>query len=224
MAQAKDIPNLAEEVVNHLKQSEAAATTWINSLGNPNEVCEIYNKAVRDLYWLEKSAHSLVIIGRLGIDFCLQHNLKADAKTIAYNVAANAWPGWGDEGVVIDKNDTEAGYQASQLNLKLAIELNKPADKISAAHWLVSALELATGRYAEALTSINNSIKYAEEANDKTVMAYNMGFKALILLATADAGADKLFSTALNELNAIATDDAKGYVQQLETAKKIFIR
>ncbi len=49
VAQAKDIPNLGEEVRSRLKADPNSAYEWINSLGTPQEVCDIYNKVVREL-------------------------------------------------------------------------------------------------------------------------------------------------------------------------------
>lgn len=237
MASAKDIPNLATEVSAKLNNPEAAFA-WIESLGAPSEVCDIYDQAVRDLYWLDKGAKNLVVVGYRGISFCLKQaassistdpalaeGFKGQAKTIAYNVAANSWPGWGDEGVVISRADMESGLEAAKLNLKLAVELKKGADKVAAAYWLLSALELALGQFPASISSIDQSNSYAAEVKDQTVLAFGEGFKGLILLAAGskDQGV-QLFEAGVGQLQEIGTDDANFYISQLQTAKKVFLK
>lgn len=238
MASANDIPNLAVEVKNRLEVSPQSAFSWIQSLGSPSEVCDVYNKAVKDLYWLEKGSKSLVLIGKSGTSYCLSESkkhenvhsqisdeFKAQAKTIAYNVAVNTWPGWGDEGVVISKSDTEAGLDAALMNLKLAFELKKPADKVAAAYWLLSALQLSLEKYQDSMSSIDLSNSFAMESKDHTVLHYGEGFKGLILLASGNLiDGTRLFESAVDKLKSLGTEDATSYINQLTTAKKIFVK
>ena len=237
MAATKEIPNLAVQVQEKLKMSRDQATSWIESLGTPTEVCDIYNQAVRDLYWLEKGAKSLVIIGQSGISYCLAEAdkneplnqeralaLRAQAKTIAYNLAANTWPGWGDEGVTIATADIKAGLQAAHLNLKLAFDLKKPADKIASAYWLLSALQLATGQFSESLVAISESDVYAQKTSDKLALAYNEGFRGLILQVSGNHDGQQVYDSGISSLKAFSNDEANGLITQLETAKKIFVK
>lgn len=235
LASAKDIPNLATEIKTRLESSPASAFAWMESLGTSSEVCDIYSQAVKDLYWLDKGAKSLVVVGGRGISFCLEQSakssselamaFKAQAKTIAYNVAANSWPGWGDAGVVITPSETAKGLEAARLNLSLAIELNKPADKIAGAFWLLSAMHLALEQHAEALIAIDQSNAYATEAGDQTLIAYGKAFKGLILIASGSADEGSLlFNSGILTLKSIGTEDAHFYASQLEVALKIFVK
>ena len=238
MASAKDIPNLAIEIKIRLEKNPETAFSWIEAQGSPTEVCDIYDKVVRDLYWLDKGAKNLVVVGNRGITFCLEQanqyvktrpeleNLfKSQAKTIAYNVAANSWPGWGDDGVSITTNETQIGLEAAKLNLSLAFELKKSDDKIAAAYWLLSAMQLALAKYMDGLNSIDLSNEYAVKAGDETVLAYNESFKGLILLALGRQNEGVLFfDTGISKLKSIGTDDANSYISQLEVARKIFVQ
>lgn len=238
MALAKDIPNLAAEVKSRVELDPQVAFTWIESQGQPSEVCDIYDKAVRDLYWLDKGAKNLVIVGTRGLSFCLEQaqrhshlsqefvdGFKAQAKTIAYNVAANSWPGWGDDGIVISKAETEVGLEAAKLNLSLAVELKKPADKVAGAYWLLSALELALGKYSESLSSIDRSNIFAQESVDKTVLAYGTAFKGLIYLSAGNASLGQpLLESGISLLKEVGSDDSKYYLSQIEVSKKIFVK
>jgi len=238
LASAKDIPSLATEVKTRLENNPATAFAWIEAQGTPSEVCDIYDQAVRDLYWLDKGAKNLVVVGKRGISFCLeQANLYVNsnteladkflgqAKTVAYNVAANSWPGWGDQGVIISASETEAGLEAAKLNLRLAIELKKPADKVAGAYWLLSALQLALQNFSESHSSIDQSNLYAAEAGDKTILAYGEGFKGLIYLASGNqTEGTSIFESGIVSLRKIGGDDANFYIGQLETSRKIFVK
>lgn len=236
VANAKDIPSFAAEVKTRLEKNNLDAIAWINSLGTPSEVCELYDRAVRELYWLDKGSKNLLIIGRAGFDYCLNvasksvtpdviARFKSQAKTIAFDVAANSWPGWGDEGVVIQSNEVRDGYDFARINLDLAIELKKPNDKVAIAHWLVAAMQLALSQYTEARTSAVNAIEYAHLANDKIFESFMVGFKGLIELASGNKseGAQN-FEDGINKLKAINNENANGYIGQLEVANKIFVK
>lgn len=221
MANASEV---AKEVQRRLEDSPAAAAHWLESQGSAERVCERYDQAVRDLYWLDKGAKNLVKIGPLGIDYCLRAGLKDYAKTIAYNVAANSWPGWGDSGVTIARDEIEAGLSAAEINLSMAIELKKPADKISGAYWLLSALQLALGKFGASVESIEKSLNYAESFNDETLTAFTRGFKGIIELASGDNTGAANFDSAEQKLRSIASQNALGYVDQLKRARSIFVR
>jgi hypothetical protein len=45
--------------------------------------------------------------------------VRESAKTIAFNVGANTWPGWGDEGVEISCDQRKAGLAAAMLSHRL---------------------------------------------------------------------------------------------------------
>lgn len=234
---AKEIPNLAVEVKNRLDVDPQSAFAWIQSLGTPSEVGEIYNQAVRQLYWLEKGARGLARVGNAGISFCLTqaeklenidpkaaNEFKTQAKIIAYNLAANSWPGWGDEGVVIAKSDTEAGFEAALLNLKLALELKKPADKIAVAYWLLSAMQLALGNYPDSLSFLDQSSVYSQ--NNQVGLAFNEGFRGLILLTSGarDEGA-RAFDSGLCKLKKFTgNEEAQSFCSQLVAARRIFVK
>lgn len=47
-------------------------------------------------------------------------------KGLYYDLGANTWPGWGDEGIIISPEEMAIGYQAAQDNLMWADILRKP--------------------------------------------------------------------------------------------------
>jgi hypothetical protein len=68
----------------------------------------------------------MIEVGRRGIKYALDHadcvesddpataaKLMEIAKTISFNVGANSWPGWGDDGVEISSEQRKAGIEAA---------------------------------------------------------------------------------------------------------------
>lgn len=210
-----------------------SAIDYINSVGNDTEVAKTYSMAVKKLYWADKGAKNLVLVGNAGINYLLTKaseskdtnkatELKSWAKTIAYDLSANTWPGWGDEGVIISKAEMYAGLHAAKLNLTLATELNKPKDKVSIAHWLLGAHYLADKNYAESANSFSVAINISSELNDHTSMQLNSGYLAITKILSGDNEGKTALTKAINELEAIGSKDSEFYIQQLNTALKIF--
>lgn len=237
MAQAIDTSNLVKDIQQNLKTEPDRVFKTIESQGEAASVCDLYDQLVRDLYWADKGPKNLIPVGFRGIEFCLSkakeiegtnkalaEDFKSKAKTISFDIAANSWPGWGDAGVTVLKPEMEKGLEAAKLNLSLALELNKPLDKIATAHWLKAALELSLQDYNFALNSIEQSLEYSRKANDLTPIAFGTGFKGLIYLAKGDQDqGNRFFGEGIQMLKDIGDDSAKGYLAQLETAKSIFL-
>ena len=147
-------------------------------LGEPKAVARAYNDVTRDLYRTRRDLPAFVVVSRQGIEYLLvkaaeversdavlAEELRGAAKTMAYNLAANTWPGWNQPGIRITPADLEAGMEAARLNLRLAIDLKRGPDPMFNAHWVIGALELARGRHAEAIASYEQARKIAAESN-----------------------------------------------------------
>jgi hypothetical protein len=89
-----------------------AACRLIETTGDPAAIASAYNGFAQALYRRNKDVQRMIDVGRRGISYALDHaarlatdgpataaGLRESAKTIAFNVGANTWPGWGDEGV-----------------------------------------------------------------------------------------------------------------------------
>lgn len=219
---AAEVP--LDRVREALALGESAITAVIvQADAEPRVNCDRFDETVRGLYWLEKGASGLVRVGQIGIRYCLDRGLKAEAKTIAYNVAANTWPGWGDEGVVIAKEDQRAGLEAARLNLQLGEELGKPADKIAGSHWLIGVLAWANGDLIEAAQSLKEAEAFAERGGDPAQAPMVRGFAALVAIARGEDDGESLLAAAKAALSALATDDAAAYLGQIETARAVLI-
>ncbi len=94
-----------------------------------------------------------------------------------------------------------------------------------AAYWLLSALQLALSQFKDGISSINQSIDYAKKAQDRLQEVFSEGFKGIIVMASGNLNmGQSLFDEAIKNLKAIGSDDANGYIGQLETAKRIFVK
>jgi len=93
------------------------------------------------------------------------------AKTISFNVGANAWPGWGDDGVEISPDQRKAGIEAAMLSLRLVNELNLGPHQIGNAHWLVGAHHIAARCPEAALASLDEAARAFASAGDSQVLA-----------------------------------------------------
>ena len=79
--------------------------------------------------------------------------LKTKAKAIAYNAAANSWPGWGDEGSSSSHRTSRMDLDLAQRSLDLVEELKLGHRQLGTSQWLVGALHLAAGRSDEAIAA-----------------------------------------------------------------------
>jgi hypothetical protein len=113
-----------------------AACRLIETTGDPAAVAAAYNDFAQALYRRNKDVQRMIDVGRRGISYALDHaarhaaglatdspataaGLRESAKTIAFNVGANTWPGWGDEGVEISCDQRKAGLAAAMLSHRL---------------------------------------------------------------------------------------------------------
>ena len=103
----------------------------------------------------------MIVAGNLGLDYCLRKSaaesnedkkreLKKLGRIIAFNTAANCWPGWGDPGIIIEEVHLIDGIKVATQSRDLVQELGSEPREQGTAHWLIGALELADGRYSAA--------------------------------------------------------------------------
>src|SRR3954454_8130730 len=79
----------------------------------------------KDAYWKQKDLARSVAFSEAAIWQGLAGaegdvELRGLVKAAAYNLAANTWPGWNEEGVRPTAEQVAVGRAASELNLRLA--------------------------------------------------------------------------------------------------------
>ena len=90
------------------------AYRFIEAGDDPSVLTLTYNNLAQTFYQQDKDVKTMIDAGRRGVKFALDNaarvendapqmvaKLKNVAKAISFNVGANTWPGWGDEGIEI---------------------------------------------------------------------------------------------------------------------------
>jgi tetratricopeptide (TPR) repeat protein len=212
-----------------------AAVEMLARQDDATRVAGVYEQAVLDLYWKEKDVPRLVAFGRAGMQYGLTAAVAAErageaeraaalrwsAKRCAYNVASFVWPGWDEPGVAVTRADVVVGLDAAKLNLRLARELEKGDPALSRAHWLVGAMQLASGHRQEALASFREAVRHADLASTQALSdaALARAYVALTerLRAAQDSAAFDAARAALAKV-----EEGDFFVGQIDTAWRVF--
>jgi hypothetical protein len=214
-----------------------AAAEWVERDGaaiGHVAVAKRYAELITELYWKAKNLSAAIALGRLGIHYCLTHasppppaeasELRGIGKGMSFNIGSFAWPGWAEPGITISDADLAAGADAAKLNLRLAIELQRPPKAMSNAHWLMGAYAIVDRRTADAVDYFERAVALSEAAYDPAAAMMNRAYASLARLAAEPASVDREveFTKAMKDLNAMQSDDAAFFVKQLITARQVF--
>ena len=214
----------------------AQAVSVITSCGDPVEAGAAFAALGKVLYRDRKDVTAMIAIGEAGIAFCLQQaasavdaataaKLKKRARGIAFNTAANCWPGWGDDGIRIDRHHLQSGLALADTCRDLVDELQLGHEALGKAHWLIGALKLAAGRANEALEDFERARRASEAGGDAAGELMARGYIALARKAdpiSATVGAQE-FATALQELRKDGSKASRFFAEQLVVAERILI-
>jgi hypothetical protein len=191
----------------------------------------LFGALARQLHAQKKLAQSIAI-RRAGIQYCLCHPggdsaqrrvLRQHAKVMSYNLAADSWPGWGEEGIVYTASDLDAGLDAARLNLRLVRELQLGHMPHANSYWLLGAHWLARGEYNSAHAEFSRAREEAQAAQNADAAQLNAGYAALVGALRGDPGADGEFARTVEALeNVTDSEDASFFAAQLVKARGIF--
>jgi hypothetical protein len=214
----------------------SAAVSVIESSDNPLGAGTAFAEFGKRLYRERKNVAGMIAVGDAGVTFCLQQatnatdaataeQLKKLAKVIAFNTAANSWPGWGDEGIHIEQGHLQSGSRLAVICRDLVHELHLDHREVGNAHWLVGALELAAGRPAEALSEFQRAEQVFEQSGHPAYGLLARGYVALARkaeLKSAASGARDLVQV-LKQLRDLGSKDAVFFADQLVVADRILL-
>ena len=238
MAQGSDSVAFQQALSEALRHAESNDLGAIRSVLEANadavEVSQRYANLARTLYNQRKDVARMVAVAKAGVQYCLDaaarltskdpaaaETLKNNAKVIACNAAANSWPGWGDEGVVIKQTDIQQGADLATCSLKLVKQLKLGQDQLGNAHWLIGALHLAAGRSGDAITALTRARESFRAGANRISELMALGYLALTHKRQGvPEGPDEL-EEVCNELQKDGSQDAIAYVQQLRTADRL---
>jgi len=212
------------------------AVSVITSCGDPVEAGAAFAALGKALYRDRKDMTAMIAVGEAGVTFCLQEartavdaaataTLKKRARGIAFNTAANCWPGWGDDSIRIDKNHLQSGLALAGICRDLVNELQLGQKALGGADWLIGALKLAAGRPSEASGDFERARRAFEVGGDAAYELMARGYVALARKAdpiSAAAGTHE-FSTALQELSKEGSKDALFFAEQLVVAERTLL-
>jgi len=239
MAEKRDISaNARIEEALQLTAAEgfSAGCQFVETIGDPVAVASAYNDFAQALYRQNKDVQHMIEVGRRGIKYALDHadcvervgpaaaaKLMEIAKTISFNVGANTWPGWGDDGVEISPDQRKAGIEAATLSLRLVNELNLGPHQIGNAHWLVAAHHVAARCPEAALASLDEAARAFASAGDRPseMMARGYGALARKLCPETRSAALAELDQVLQRLGQEGSKAATFYQRQIAVADQI---
>jgi len=208
---ADDPKTVLATVLGHLDDGDRfQAVEYVQRQGAPGEVAAIYSGLTRFFLRAPRDLDRFVFFSRAGIHYALTmapqaedpaqvDALRSAAKTLAYDLAAETWPGWGEEAAAPTAEQQAVGLDAARLNLRLARELGKGALKESYAYWMLGAHELAAGLHGKATASFDAAEKKAEEAGNPSAALSARGFLAVTRICAGDEAAGRAALRAVEE-------------------------
>jgi hypothetical protein len=213
------------------------AISAIDAYEDPTAIGSALNSIVKKLYREYSDVTDMIVAGNLGLDYCLRKSaaesnedkireLKKLGKIIAFNAAANCWPGWGDPGIIIEEAHLSSGIKLASQSRDLVQELGLGPREQGTADWLVGALELAAGRFGAARVAFEQAEQVfltADAASLYALMA--RGYIALARKADPQSRTEgmNMLSETLARLRAVGSKDAIFFADQLATADHVLL-
>ena len=226
------MPGIYEQVRQLLDDGDSfAAVEFLQSRGDAAAVAREYDAVVRDLYWQAKDLRSAIIVGRAGVCFCLtksadgpidrRDDLRGMAKTLAYNMASFAWPGWAEKGIDIGPAELSAGSDCAKLNLRLGVELKRTEKAMAAAQWLCGAWQMANDQWVDAERSFEQASALWATVGDVDAALMNQAYASLSR-AWRQPELTAAYEASVAALDARGTDAARACAAQVRIAQSVF--
>ena len=239
----KLLEKLVEDLVAMMRGGRLSdAMAVVEAHADPRAMAAALGSAVKTMYRRHHDVTRMIVAGEIGLAYCLRQaaraadddtarQLKQTGRAIAFNTAANCWPGWGDAGIVIERAHIAAGLQLAIESRALVQELGLAPRAQGTAHWLVGALELAAGRLDAAYAAFAQAeqVALAADATSSDALAASAlmarGYMALARKADPQScaeGADRL-GEIVGRLRAAGSKEALFFADQLATADRVLL-
>ena len=191
---------------------------------------DAYTEAMRHAYRQDKDLSAAMAIAWAGIGrlLALAHAsepsralvLRAQVKTLTYDLASFTWAGWDEPGIVITPPEARAGCAAARANLDLARDLETAELPRARAHWMLGAHELAAGRPDDARASFEAAVSLSDAAGHEGAAEAALAGAFVVLADLASGSATEAdFAAALERLR--STPGGADLVEQVTTARDI---
>jgi hypothetical protein len=224
------------EALRHAEANDLAAMrSALEVDADAAEVAQRYANLAQALYRERKNVTQMLAVAKTGIAYCLNAAeraaatdpaaatmLKTKAKVIAYNVAANSWPGWGDEGIIIAPSHLEDASDLAQLSLALVEDLKLGHRQVGTSQWLVGALHLAAGRSDDAIAALTQAREAYAAGGERASELLALGYLALARSRqdTPEHHGAELKEICL-QLQQDGSPQAMAFAKQLRTADRL---
>jgi hypothetical protein len=226
---------MLSEALEHAESNDLAAMrSVLEADADAVAVAQRYGEVAQALYHQRKNVTQMLAVAKAGIAYCLgaaeqaakdaaqAATLKTKAKVIAYNAAANSWPGWGDEGIVITQSHIADGFDLAMLSLELVEDLKLEHRQHGTSQWLVGALHLAAGRSDEAIAALTHAHDAYAAGGERASELLALGYLAL---ARSRQDTPERHRAELEEIcQQLQTDgspQAVAFAKQLRTADRL---
>jgi hypothetical protein len=229
---------LARVLAVWTEKDATAAFEALEAGQTPLAATERYMALAQHVFAKRRDVAGTILASRAGIQFALDHarglppedgagiQLRGHAKTIAYDLGANLWPGWMEEGVTLGPVERAIGLDAARLNLRLGTELRRPDVPMGNAHWLLGAQLLASGDFAGARQELDAAAARFRTAAKPAEVLMAEAYAALAdrLRLPSDGAAREALGVRLAVLLTLPDENAKFYAEQVRTAERAFAK
>jgi len=240
-------PNLSnkEELIAYLKKVDEIAAAdgvdkvpaFIEITSDSKLILRKYVVVTSHLYRGKNDIAGMLSVGQAGIAYTLRKakeirdtdssradELQGIAKTMAYNLSVNAWPGWDEKEMTISPESSAIALKLAKQNLMLGLELKRPDDALGNAYWLLGAQHIAHKQHVEAEIALKQSSEHFAKAKKPDYQLMAKGYLGLALMTNRDTRkkGEEQFDLAIAMLKERDTPDGRFFVRQLQTAKDVF--
>ncbi len=139
-------------------------------------------------------------------------------KRIAFNAAADAWPGWKAGAPPRTPDELAAAKSLARRSQAIVEQLDLDPMQRGNAVWLIGALDLAQGDAGQAHAAFKAAGAHYERAASPEMRQLAEGYAAIAM----GRGGDSAFEAATGALTALASEDAAACREQLLTAHNLF--
>ena len=148
----------------------------------------------------------------------LAHSMLLTARGVAFNIASFTWPGWGDAPEPISDQKQALGLLAALRGVEIAESIDAVTPNIM---WILGVHQLNAGKFEEALASLERGKALARNEFFRDM---HRAWQDLVRLVDDTTQANRAsFEAQLAKLREGDEEDAEFYVEQLETARSIYL-
>ena len=141
------------------------------------------------------------------------------AYMTAYNIAANCWPGWSEEGAAVTNEQRElgAGFARAHLTIVSSMDVSAEAN----AYWINAAHELAAGNHEAARRMFSTCADRAAREGARDVEEMARGWIAVVKVLQGIEGAEDELKASTRRLIEMG-GDGSFYAEQYGPALAVF--